>query len=188
MINKYLKQIIKLFLKEIIPIIVGILVALYINNWNEERKNENYINQISLSINKELKETNEEIIKKLSSQKSLIDTLDYYLANNTISLIDIILKNNGIKAPRIKVNSWKAVSTSKIELLEYDKMTTLADIEEQKAHMNMKLDKLLTFLYANSNETGKSKKILMKIMIADVINSEIGIKSLIIHYQHLNSD
>jgi hypothetical protein len=28
----------KYFTKEIIPVIIGILIALFINNWNEERK------------------------------------------------------------------------------------------------------------------------------------------------------
>ena len=183
-----MKQIIKLFLKEIIPIIVGILVALYINNWNEERKNEKYINQISSSINNELKETNEDILKKLPFQKSLIDTLNYYLTNNKISLLEIVLKNKGIKVPTIKINSWKAVSNSKIELLRYDIMTTLADIEEKKDNMNMKLDKLVTFFYANPNTTEKNKKIIMKILIADIINTEIGIQDLISNYQQINAD
>ena len=43
----------------------------------------------------------------------------------------------------------------RIELLKYDKMTTLADIEEKKDVMNMKLDKLVTFLYANPNTIEK---------------------------------
>ena len=46
----------------------------------------------------------------------------------------------------------------RIELLKYDKMTILADIEENKDIMNMKLDKLVTFLYANPNTTKKIKK------------------------------
>ena len=45
---KQIKQIIR----EIIPVIIGILIALVINNWNEDRKNENYLNQIFSSIEK----------------------------------------------------------------------------------------------------------------------------------------
>ena len=52
----------KYLIKEIIPVTIGILIALYINNWNENQKNTNYINQISSSIDKELNETNEDII------------------------------------------------------------------------------------------------------------------------------
>jgi len=69
-----MKKITIAFFKEIIPIIVGILIALYINNWNENRKDKNYINQISTSINKELTETNDDIIETLSKQRTLIDS------------------------------------------------------------------------------------------------------------------
>ena len=71
-------QNIKKFLKDMIPVLTGVLLALWINNWNENRKNTNYINQISSSISKELKETNEDIIKELSFQKRLIDSLNFY--------------------------------------------------------------------------------------------------------------
>lgn len=67
--NKYINP----FLKEIIPIIVGILIALNINNWNENRKEKEYISQISSSIKKELAETHKDIDEILSSQKSFID-------------------------------------------------------------------------------------------------------------------
>lgn len=181
--NIQMKHLIKLILKEIIPIVAGILIALYINNWNEERKNEKYINQIYSSISKELKDTNEEITAKIPNQKSTIDTLDFYMANNKITLFDIVLKNNGFHTPTIKINSWKAISNSKIELLQYKKMTILADIEDQKNNLNQKLDKLLSFLYPSLNETEKNKKFVMKIMIKDIINTEIKILNLINSYQ-----
>ena len=183
-----MKQTIKHFLKEIIPIIVGILVALYINNWNEERKNEEYMKQISSSIRNELKEANKEITEKIPNQKSLIDTLNYYMSDNKISLFDIIVKNNGIRTPIIKMNAWKAISNSKIELLKYDKMTVLADIESEKGIMNQKLDKLLTLVYANLNETEKNKKFVLKVMLKDIISTENGIQELITHYKQIDAE
>jgi hypothetical protein len=178
-----MKKNIKAFIKEIVPIIVGILIAMYINNWNENRKDQKYINQIYSSINKELTETNEDIIDKISIQKSFIDTLDFYLKDNKISLLDITIKTNGIYIPVIKINSWKAISNSKIELMEYDKISTLANIEEQKEILKMKAEKLANFFYSNTEETGEDKKEFMKIMMLDIINTEIplqkGIESII---------
>jgi len=37
-----MKKINQLF-KEIIPVIIGVLIALVINNWNEERKDKKYL-------------------------------------------------------------------------------------------------------------------------------------------------
>ena len=171
-----MKKYIKAFIKEIVPIIVGILIAMYITNWNENRKDKNYINQIFLSINKELLETNEDIIDKISIQKSFLDTLDFYLENNKISLLDITIKAKGIYIPTIKLNSWKAISSSRIELVEYDKVSALANIEEQKERLKMKTEKLENFFYLNTNETGKEKKEFMKIIMLDIIGTEIPLQ------------
>ena len=105
----------KAFVKEIVPVIVGILLALWINNWNETRKDKNYLKQITSASNKELKDSEEDIKANLLLQKAYIDTIDTYLQDEKISLIDITLKNKGIYVPTIKINSWKAISNSKIE-------------------------------------------------------------------------
>ncbi len=170
--NKYINP----FIKEILPIIAGILIALYINNWNENRKEEKYINYIYSSINAELTETNEDIIDVISVQKSFIDTIDFYSNDNKISLLDIAIKAKGIKIPTIKINSWKAVSNSRIELMEFNKISILAEIEESKEILKMKAEKLANFTYSNTRETGKDKKELMKIMMLDIISTEMSIK------------
>ena len=171
-----MKKIIKAFFKEIVPIIVGILVAMYINNWNEDRKDKNYINRISTSINKELTETNNDILEKLVKQRILIDSLVFYLKDNQISLDKIIRKSRGIYIPTIKINSWKAISNSKIELMDYDKVSTLADIEEQKDLLRIKAQKLIDFIYSNYKETGEDKKQFMKIMMSEIISTEISLQ------------
>jgi len=133
-----MKKYIKAFSKEIVPIIIGILVALYINNWNENKKDEKYINQILSSMNKELIESNEDIKKKIPLQRALIDTLGFYKNNDRISIFDVMMKVNGIQIPKIRISSWKAISNSKIELLEYDRVSALTNIEEQKETLLLK--------------------------------------------------
>ena len=164
------------FIKETLPIISGILIALYINNWNENRKEENYINYISAAINAELTETNEDIINILSVHESFIYTLDFYSIDDKVSLLDIAIKANGIQIPTIKINSWKAVSNSKIELMEFNKVSILAEIEESKEILKMKAEKLAAFTYSNTRETGKDKKEIMKIMMYDIISTEKSIQ------------
>ena len=171
-----MKENIKAFIKDIIPIVVGILVALWINNWNENRKDKNYLDQISSASNKELTDTNQDIKENLLLQKSYIDSIDAYLIDDKISLLDITLKNKGIYVPTIKINSWKAISNSKIELLDYKKISALAMIEEQKEMLKMKSMRLVDFLYANPKETGKDKKEFLKILMLDIIGTEESIQ------------
>ena len=167
-----MKKNIKAFIKEIIPVIVGILIALYINNWNENRKDKKYISQISSSINKELSETNKDLLDNLITQKSFVDTLNFYSRDNKISVLDITIKSKGIYIPAIKINSFKALSNSKIELMEYSKISALANIEEQKEILKMKTERLVDFVYSNTQETGKDKKEFMKLLMLDIISTE----------------
>lgn len=167
-----MKKNIKAFVKEIIPVIVGILIALYINNWNENRKDKKYISQISSSINKELSETNKDLLDNIITQKSFVDTLNFYSRDNKISVLDITIKSKGIYIPAIKINSFKALSNSKIELMEYSKISALANIEEQKEILKMKTERLVDFVYSNTQETGKDKKEFMKLLMLDIISTE----------------
>lgn len=101
---------------------------MWFNNWNENRKDKKYIKQIYSSIKKELTETNKDITDNLAIQKSLVDTLNFYKKDEKTSILDIVKKVNGIKIPTIKINSWKAISNSKIELMEYYEVSTLSNI------------------------------------------------------------
>lgn len=167
-----MKKIIEAFIKEIVPIVIGILIALYINNWNEDRKDQNYIDRISASITKELIETNTDINEKLEKQKMLIDTLDFYMNDETMSLDKVINKAQGIYIPSIKLNSWKALASSKIELMDYEELSTLADIEEQKELLKMKSNRMVDFIYGNFRETSKDAKETMRISMSEVISTE----------------
>jgi len=141
-----MKSNIKKIIKEMIPIIAGILIAMFINNWNEDRKDAKYINKILSSINKELRESNEEITEMLIKQKSFIDTVEIYQKDEVVSIYEITNKI-GIGIPSIKTNAWVALSNSRIELIDYDKLSSLANIEEGKEILKLKVDKLINFIY-----------------------------------------
>ena len=65
----------KQIIKDIIPVMIGILIALLINNWNEDRKEKKYLNQIFASINKELEESRIDLKENIPKQQVLIDSL-----------------------------------------------------------------------------------------------------------------
>lgn len=160
------------FVKEIIPVIAGILIALFIDNWNDERKNQAYIDQVFSSINSELKETNNDIKEKIPLQKSLIDSLEFYANNKKVGVLDVVLKSGGVNIPTIKINTWKAVANSKIDLVSYKKIVALSSIEEQKETLKNKTEYLMNFLYSNLYKTEKDKKEILKIIMLDLIQTE----------------
>ena len=84
----------------------------------------------------------------------------------------MVMRSKGIYIPRIKISAWKSVSNTKIDLIDYNKITTLSDIEELKQTLNNKSDFLMSFLYSNINETDKNKKQTLKMILLDIIQTE----------------
>lgn len=170
------------FIKEIIPVIAGILIALFIDNWNDERKDKAYINQVFSTIDSELKDSKEDIIEIIPSQKSLVDSLEFYSKNEQINIIDIVKKSGGVRVPRIKTSAWKSVSSYKIDLISYNKITTLSSIEEQKEILKDKSEFLLNMTYSNLYEKDINKKQTIKMLLTDIIQTENTIYKLIEMY------
>jgi hypothetical protein len=160
------------FIKEIIPVIAGILIALFIDNWNSDRKDKNYINQVISTINSEIKDSKEDIITIIPQHESLIKSLETQATNNKMTILEIVMNSKGINIPQIKTNAWKSVSNSKIDLIEYNKITSLSNIEDEKLILNKKSDFLMNFLYTNINSSDKNQKITLKMILMDILQTE----------------
>ncbi|MEM6720525.1 MAG: hypothetical protein AAF611_14455 [Bacteroidota bacterium] len=169
--KSYLQQIGQL-IREIIPVMIGILVALVINNWNEDRKSKKYLNQIFISIEKELNETSIDIEKSLSKQKVLVDTLQKYMTDETIPMVDIIKKAKGLYGPTIKNYSWKAIAATNIELIEFEKISALSEIDQSKKSIELKLEKKLDFLYEHIKSTDPEKKEVFMLLVLELMSTE----------------
>lgn len=166
------------FTKEMLPVFFGIFIALLVNNWNEDRKDKQYIEKMYKNIKKELTVTYKEIIEKETKQKNLLDTIENYL-NHKTSLLNVITKGDGIHLPNIRMNSWKAITNSKIELLNHDRLLDLSSIEEGKELLKLKTNMLVNFLYTNINNNEKEKKQLFKIMFKEITSTQKGLKKRI---------
>ena len=110
------------------------------------------------TIDKELSDSSEDITKVIKGQRRLVDSLEYYSKDSTTSLSDILLKCNGINMPFIQTSSWQAISNSRIELIEYQKMSALSNIEASKSTLSVQAVKLLDYFNLNAEETSEGKK------------------------------
>lgn len=161
----------KQIVKDIIPVIFGILIALAVNNWNEDRKDNEYLNQIYSSIKKELEESRTELETSIPKQQILLDSLGKHLNNDAISIFEIIQKADGIQKPFIKNNSWKAIANSKIELIEFKKLSALSEIDASKEDLEFKTNKLIDFLIENLKTTDQEKKEVFMLLSREVLTT-----------------
>ncbi|MEI5983831.1 MULTISPECIES: hypothetical protein [Sphingobacterium] len=173
------------FIKEIIPVIAGILIALFIDNWNSQRKDKIYINQVLTTINSELKDSKEDIRTIIPQHEALIDSLEFYENDSNISILEVVKNAMGINIPQVKSNAWKSVSNAKIDLIDYEKITSLSNIENEKELLNKKSDFLMSFLYSNINEKDKNVKQTLKMIIMDILQTEKTMLKRIEHFENL---
>lgn len=136
-LGKYIKYAIG----EIILVVIGILIALQINNWNENRKQQSEIidiyNQIALDLDNDISEFSS-VIKYYDSIKPIYDAV--ILDTRTADLLDDGLSRIMAGGPIINMNkggierlksiaSKDSLSLHLIEL--YDTSTTLNTIEKK---------------------------------------------------------
>lgn len=171
------------FVKQIIPVVAGILIALFIDNWNANRKDKAYLNQVFSTINSEIKDSKDDLSFTFPKQKSLTDSLRFYANDEKLTVFDIVRKNGGIFIPNIKLNAWKSVSSSKIDLIDYKKVNWLSELEENKNILSKKGDFLMNFLYSNMNATEKNTKQTLNILVQDIMQTETTIQKIMEKYE-----
>jgi|TARA_B110000093_G_scaffold4790_1_gene4713 hypothetical protein len=167
------------FIKEIIPVTIGILIALSIGNWNQNIKEQKYVTEMLGLIDNELKATDKSIEDVIPLQESLIDTLQHYSNNKDVSIMQTILNVGGVKIASIKTNAWNAISNSKLELVDYKLIIPLSDIVEEKEVLKVKGNTLINFANENLNETNTEKKKILILYLKDIIGTEKAIQKQI---------
>lgn len=155
-----------------IPVILGILIALFINDWKQKNENEQFLAKALESIDKEMKINLEEFNETLPKQYAMIDTIEFYMDNAEISLTDIFVKAKGLQVPTVKNTSWKSFLNSKMGLVNFDIISKLTDIEESKLLMNKKLDGLMEFVLNNTEATEIESKKKLIIQLLNLLDSE----------------
>lgn len=163
---------IKQIIREIITVIIGILIALFINNWNDERKEKKYLDQVYASIQKELEESVDGLKTTIPKQLAAADTIQKYITDSNMSLYNIMIRSDGIHLPNIRTTSWDAISNSRIDLIEYEKLAALREIADRKENLNKRIEKQLDYLFENFEDTSQSKKEIMHMMTLDIVGAE----------------
>lgn len=112
---------------EIILVVIGILIALQINNWNEERKLNNTELKLLEELHKDLEETKIDLLSDLKEcQNKLVTTEQIYqnLTNEkTIEQINISVKYV-IQIPHLypKLTAYETLKTEGITLISNDQL------------------------------------------------------------------
>jgi hypothetical protein len=165
------ERLIKIFF-DTIPVIFGVLIALFISGLKQDRDDSRYLNRVFSSIKSELKDNRGDIKDVMIKQNRLLDTVNYYQDYNSLTVKDIILKANGLQSVSLQNNSWKSLLQFKIDLIDYELISKLSAIEGSSDMLALKMEKFLEFLFENMDSKDPKHKKRMIVHINNVLNSE----------------
>jgi len=129
--GKYLKYAIG----EIILVVIGILIALSINNWNQGKKRINqgkeYVNEINNDVKNDVANINN-VLNELEDQKqgsqfvlSVFESKDKFVADSSL-FVDQNLKTSQIIPVQRQSNTWDELkATGQIGIIANDSLKTL---------------------------------------------------------------
>lgn len=157
----------KKIILDFIPAFLGVLVALVLSNWNEQRKENEFIEKSIVSIYNDNKSNLENIKLQLNNTNRQLDTITHYLNNDKLNIGDIIKKNNGINGEILVQTGWKILENSHlITKIDYDLVFKLDQMSEGIDIINTRLNNTFDFCYekleSNKHEDKKRLLILFK--------------------------
>lgn len=171
---KYLKRI----LHEVVPVILGILIALFINNWKEDRANEKFVEKALATIETEVEENYSSVSEILPRHYDLLERLIEEVDNDTLTIVEIITDAGGVQLPTIRSASWKLFLNSRSELIDYPIISALIEMDESKRIMDIKFEQFLTYAYQYMNTTDRQGKEMFVAYFSNLVDSEETLQEL----------
>jgi hypothetical protein len=155
-INKKFKDYLIYALGEIVLVMIGILLALQVNTWNQDRIDRNTERDAIVSLLEEFKLNQERIEEKQKQREKALSNLDTYLeaaAQGNASDSLMLVSHNSELFPGITNPSFgiikSLVSSGKINLIRNDSLRyLLADWEDQTENLRENEEILWEFTIA----------------------------------------
>lgn len=160
------------FLREITIVVIGVLIAVSIGNYKEKIDNETYIEKTLLAIEKEIKLSQTEVDTVLKRHLSVVEKMIEYDDTEEQTLAELIGSLGGIQFPSIKNVSLRFFISNKAELVDFELISGLLEIETLSNMLSDKMKRMADSAYAQANDKETESKITFTYLLADVIDGE----------------
>lgn len=164
---------IKNYLKELTIITIGVLIALFVSNFKENKQAKKYYNTSIETVTNEVESNYANLKNIIEKQTNLLDTISKYSADPiTISNL-IIEKGGGLQVATLNNSGLKFYRKNQINLIDFEIMSKLIRMERSSNIIDMKMGKLIDFVYPNLFSDSEKSKQLVIIYLHNVLNTEI---------------
>lgn len=158
---------------DMIPVILGVLIGLLINGWKEKMDDKRYLQKAFNAIEQEVISSKADLEVVIASHGALLDTLGFYLENESITLADIFLKVGGLDAPVIKNLAFSFFVNDRGDLIDYQLISIMVELEESKKNLDQKLTRLADFTGDKLYGTDRGTKTKALLFLNDILESEM---------------
>ncbi|MGB6268768.1 MAG: DUF6090 family protein [Olleya sp.] len=165
------------YFKEITIVVIGVLIAVSVGNYKERVDNEKYIEKTLLAIENDIKLSLADLDTVFNRHLELFELLREKLEGSKpidpeLTLGELIISSGGFQVAVSKSISLRFFINHKAELLEYDIISKLLDIETQSELLQLKTRRLSDFVYENIDKGGEEVIIKLVYFLNDILDSE----------------
>jgi len=100
------------WLFEIIPVFIGVILALYFSNLKEDNDKVRFVEQLKTSIIAEIDGNIADIDTLLVSKQNAMDTLLAYADIDSLSIYNVLSKTGVISFPSLEFSTWSIIQSS----------------------------------------------------------------------------
>lgn len=160
------------FFKEITIVVIGVLIAVSIGNYKEKLDNEKYLKKTLLAIKSEIISSQSEIDTVLERHLKLYEKLENGFGENEQTIGEFVSSSGGFQVASVKNISLRFFVANKAELLEFELVSQLLDIELKTTLLTNKMERFADFAYENVNENDEQVMMKFAYLLVDVIDGE----------------
>ena len=160
---------------ELVTIIAGILIALFVNNVQEQKRDREILQVTLQSLSVEFAKNIENMQRIQPRLERFRDTLTFYQTQKKFSLNDIAVKAPGLTTADLYTTNWQAaLSSNSVRLLRFETVTLLSQIDAKHRELKDQSTVLSSIVYSPAlYKTGDEAMVYRKV-IGDWLGSYLG--------------
>lgn len=163
------------FLREVLVVVIGILIAVVLNDFQTKRTDQRYLKKAMSAIEEEVKDARLSVSEVVERHSITIDSLERYAEDSIMSLAEFLERAGGIQLATTGNVGLRFYVAGKADLLDLELVSKLADVEVSTQVLRGKMDRLLDFTYGRLTSTDAESKLLFAMHLGNVMDSETAL-------------
>jgi len=169
---------VKKIILDFIPAFLGVLIALLLNNYVENRKENRFLKQSFQNVYNINKENIKAIEASIKNIKNNVDTLNFYKNNNKSTIFDCIAANKGISVKTQKKISLHIFRDSRfLTKIDFNLISLFGELEENHTEISQSYkNRMVYILQSEVYSTDYKSKELLILALNDYISGMMQIE------------